>query len=87
MEQKHIIIKILQATLVHPDMKLVIPLALTFIRNGNDKQDCEISAGKRLINKIKKEHPYLPNMKQPHFPGCLYPVNPMIRLVSALYDT
>ena len=43
-------------------MKQVIPLAPEFIRNrdGGDKQDCEINAGKRLIHQIKKDHPHLP---------------------------
>ena len=54
--------QILQATIVHPDMKQVIPLAPEFIRNndGREKQDCEINAGKRLIHTIKDDHPHLP---------------------------
>ena len=54
--------QILQATIVHPDMKQVIPLAPEFIRNydGSEKQDCEINAGKRLIDTIRKDHPHLP---------------------------
>ena len=53
--------QILQATLVHPDIKQVIPLAPEFVRNGDggQKQDCEINAGKRLIHKIKADHPHL----------------------------
>lgn len=53
--------QILQATLVHPNMSQVIPLAPEFIRNsdGGDKQDCEINAGKRLIHQIKRDHPHL----------------------------
>ena len=53
--------QILQATIVHPDMKQVIPLAPEFIRNtdGREKQDCEINAGKRLIQTIKDDHPHL----------------------------
>lgn len=54
--------QILQATLVHPKMRQVIPLAPEFISNedGNEKQDCERNAGKRLINRIKQDHPQLP---------------------------
>ena len=54
--------QILQAALVHPDMKQVIPLAPEFIRNvdGNTKQDCELNAAKRIIKKINKDHPRLP---------------------------
>lgn len=54
--------QILQATLVHPDMRQVIPLAPEFIRNedGNNKQDCERNAAKRLLYEIKDDHPHLP---------------------------
>lgn len=53
--------QILQAVIVHPDNKQVIPLAPEAIQNtdGTEKQDCEINAGKRLINKIRKTHPKL----------------------------
>jgi hypothetical protein len=54
--------QILQGTLVHPDRREVIPLAPEFIRNGDGtgKQDCERLAGKRLVQKIKQDHPHLP---------------------------
>ncbi|MBF0319280.1 MAG: transposase family protein, partial [Nitrospirae bacterium] len=53
--------QIMQAVLMHPDMKQIIPLTPEEIRNtdGDKKQDCEISAGKRLITKIRKAHPKL----------------------------
>lgn len=53
--------KVLQAAIMHPDKKQVIPLMPEEIRNtdGNKKQDCEINAGKRLIKAIKKDHPRL----------------------------
>jgi hypothetical protein len=53
--------QILQAALMHPDQKQVIPLMPEEIRNedGNEKQDCEINAGKRLIERIRKDHPHL----------------------------
>ena len=43
--------QIVQAALMHPAMRQVIPLAPEAVRNtdGKDKQDCEIEAGKRLI--------------------------------------
>ena len=52
---------ILQAVIVHPDNKQVIPLAPEAIQNtdGTEKQDCEINAGKRLIKKIRRTHPKL----------------------------
>ena len=53
--------QILQAVIVHPSNKQVIPLAPEPIQNtdGTKKQDCEINAGKRLIKKIRKTHPKL----------------------------
>lgn len=53
--------QIVQAAIIHPDMKQVMPLAPEAIKNtdGNKKQDCEIEAGKRLIKKIRKSHPKL----------------------------
>lgn len=53
--------QIVQAALMHPAMRQVIPLAPEEVRNtdGKDKQDCEIEAGKRLVKKIRKSHPKL----------------------------
>ncbi len=53
--------QILQAVIVHPDNKQVIPLAPEAIQNtdGTEKQDCEINAGKRFIKKLRKTHPKL----------------------------
>ena len=53
--------QIVQAALMHPDMKQVIPLPPEAVKNtdGSKKQDCEINAGKRMINKIHKSHPKL----------------------------
>ena len=54
--------QILQATIVHPDQRHVLPLAPEPIQNtdGTNKQDCEINAAKRLIAKIRTTHPKLP---------------------------
>lgn len=51
--------QILQAALMRPGKREVIPLAPEAILNsdGNGKQDCEISAGKRLIKKIRSAPP------------------------------
>lgn len=51
--------QIVQAALMHPDMRQVIPLAPEAVKNTDTdkKQDCEIEAGKRLIKKIRKSHP------------------------------
>ena len=53
--------QILQAVIVHPGNKHVIPLAPEAIQNtdGTEKQDCEINAAKRLLKKIRKVHPKL----------------------------
>lgn len=53
--------KVLQAAVMHPDQKQVIPLMPEEIRNtdGMLKQDCENKAFKRLIPQIRKDHPRL----------------------------
>ena len=53
--------QILQATIVHPDQRQVLPLAPEPIQNtdGSNKQDCELNAAKRLIAKIRTVHPKL----------------------------
>ena len=53
--------QILQAALMHPDQRQVVPLMPEEICNadGSDKQDCELNACKRMITKIRKEHPQL----------------------------
>jgi len=50
--------KIVQAALMHPDKRQVLPLAPEEVKNtdGRDKQDCEIEAGKRLVMKIRGSH-------------------------------
>ena len=52
---------ILQAAIVHPTQKQVIPLMPEEVCNedGMTKQDCEINAAKRMLPKIRKEHPFL----------------------------
>ena len=52
---------ILQASIVCPGMRQVLPLAPEQIRNedGRKKQDCELNAGKRLVKKIRKALPRL----------------------------
>ena len=54
--------QILQAVMLHPQMRQVIPLAPEPVANtdGRTKQDCELSAGKRIIAKIRATHPKLP---------------------------
>ena len=54
--------QILQAAVLHPQMRQVLPLAPEPIANsdGHSKQDCELSAGKRILAKIRQTHPKLP---------------------------
>jgi hypothetical protein len=72
---------ILQATVVHPGRRQVIPFAPEFIRNtdGGDTQDCEINAGKRLIPKLKAAHRQLPMVV---VGDSLYSKDPFIRLLK-----
>ena len=51
--------KVVQAAIVHPGIKQVIPLMPEAICNtdGSEKQDCEINGAKRLMKRIQKDHP------------------------------
>lgn len=53
--------QMLGAVLVHPDQKQVIPFAPEPIvkPDGDNKNDCERNAAKRLLTKIREEHPHL----------------------------
>lgn len=54
--------QMLGAVLVHPNRKEVVPLAPEPIikQDGNAKNDCERNAAKRLLARIRQEHPRLP---------------------------
>ncbi len=54
--------QIVQAAIVNPRLSPVIPLPPEAVKNadGQEKQDCETNAAKRLLGKIKKAHPKLP---------------------------
>jgi hypothetical protein len=53
--------QMLGAVIIHPDQKVVIPLAPEPIirSDGNTKNDCERNAAKRLLTDFRREHPYL----------------------------
>ena len=53
--------QMLGAVLVHPDHQEVIPLAPEPIQkqDGSTKNDCERNAARRLLRKIRREHPRL----------------------------
>ena len=54
---------ILQAAIVHPDKRVVLPLAPEFILNSDGrggeyhKQDCEINAGYRMLERLRADYP------------------------------
>lgn len=53
--------QMLGAVIVHPDQKVVIPLAPEPIVKGDgaNKNDCERNASKRLLQDFRREHPHL----------------------------
>lgn len=53
--------QMLAPVMIHPDQKQVIPLAPEPIikQDGSAKNDCERNAGKRLLLKLRQEHPHL----------------------------
>ena len=53
--------QMLGAVVVHPDEKVVIPLAPEPIvkGDGDNKNDCERNASKRLLKDFRREHPHL----------------------------
>jgi len=53
--------QMLGAALIHPDQRAVIPLMPEPIitQDGTDKNDCERNAAKRLITKLRRDHPHL----------------------------
>ena len=53
--------QLLGAALIHPDMREVIPLMPEPIvkQDGADKNDCERNAAKRLVAKLRQDHPHL----------------------------
>jgi hypothetical protein len=53
--------QMLGAALIHPDRRDVIPLMPEPIikQDGTDKNDCERNAAKRLIVKLRQDHPHL----------------------------
>ncbi|MGN0350698.1 MAG: transposase family protein [Roseburia sp.] len=71
--------KVLEAKIVLSD-RIVISLGTEFIENEKEdvgKQDCEINAAKRLMEKMKKDYPRLPICIQG---DALYATEPMMRL-------
>jgi hypothetical protein len=53
--------QILQCVLAKPGLSEVLPLDSEEIRrqDGHDKQDCELNAGKRIIERLRSAHPHM----------------------------
>jgi len=53
--------QVLQGGIAHPNRSEVIPFMPEQIRNedGQEKQDCETNAAKRMIKKLRSQHPQL----------------------------
>jgi hypothetical protein len=53
--------QMLGAAIIHPDQRAVIPLMPEPIvnRDGTDKNDCERTAAKRFVAKLRQDHPHL----------------------------
>jgi hypothetical protein len=75
----------LQAVIVHPDKKQIIPMMPEEISNtdGDEKQDCEINAGKRLLPSIRKQHP---RMNFVWLADSLYATSKFISLIKEKSD-
>ncbi len=72
----------LQAALMHPDQKQVVPVLAEPIQNqdGNKKQDCETNAAKRLFPRLRKQYP---KMKLIIVGDDIFSRQPMIESVRA----
>lgn len=75
--------KMLNAVMVSPNIKQPIALAPEPIvkQDGVTKNDCELNAGKRLLNHIRREHPHL---KITILEDSLYGNGPHIQLLNDL---
>jgi len=75
--------KVVQGSIVHPDCKEVIPFMPEQIANtdGSTKQDCEMNAAKRLIQKLRQDYP---KMKFIIGGDALYSKQPIIREIQQL---
>lgn len=73
----------LAAVMVHPEHKTVFPLAIEEItkKDGNTKNDCEHSAAKRVLVKLREIHP---KMKIIVLMDGLYADEPIISLLQEL---
>lgn len=77
--------KVVQPIISHPDIKQILPLMPEEIchHDGDNKQDCETNAAKRLINNIRKSHP---RMRFIHMGDALYANTPYIEKIREADD-
>ena len=75
--------QMLEAVIVHPDKSVVLPLCPEPVirEDGQNRNDCERNAAKRLLRKIKEDHP---RMKFIVVEDGLFGNGPHIRLLSEL---
>jgi hypothetical protein len=54
--------QMVSAVLAHPDSRAVLPLGCEPIiqQDGSTKNDCERNASKRLLERLRQQHPHLP---------------------------
>ena len=59
--QPHYTHSVVAATLVKAGTHRILPLDVEAVRNsdGREKQDCEVNAAKRLVVRVREEHPQL----------------------------
>jgi len=72
----------LQPIICHPDQRQILPLMPEPIKNedGTEKQDCEINAAKRLLPKIREQHP---RMDFIWLADSIYATGPFIKTILA----
>ena len=74
------------AAIVHPDKRQVLPLAPEFVRNSDAdggnyrKQDCEITAGYRMLARLRADYP---RMAAIIVADSLYSKQPFVEQVTA----
>jgi hypothetical protein len=75
----------LQASIVSPNKKQIIPLMPEDISNtdGETKQDCETNAAKRFVPKLRSEHPRMPMI---WLADSLYAKEPFIKVIKSKED-
>ncbi len=79
--------QMLGAVVVHPDEKVVIPLAPEPIvkGDGDNKNDCERNASKRLLKDFRREHPHLKGIVIEDGLASNYPHLSMLDLLNLQY--